>query len=500
LNDTPSPPVAPGRIIGERYRVGPLLGGGGMGVVCEAIHIGLDVPVAIKFIRPDLRDNSEYVQRFLNEARRAATLKNEHVARVHDVGQLESGELYLVMERLDGVGVDALIREHGPLPQIDAVNLVLEACEGLSEAHAAGIVHRDIKPENLFLARRADGKRTLKILDFGISKQTTDDAPSSLTNSERSLGSPWYMSPEQMIDTSSVDHRADVWSLGVVLFELLTGTRPFEGGSVPEVCAGVLTAPAPALRARRPDADPGLEAIVLRCLAKNPAERPANVTALAHELEPFASPRTAAPTSLAPDVEEAFFDRQSEVEDSTKPPSVPPLSRRSTRRKKRARNLGILGILASLALTVLAFLGALHDDRPVRSPEAVIEPVVPPAPIHRAGTASPPPSANPVTVAPVSPVTQESTQATTPDAGSGGERDLSHAPRAAPPETGTPTASELGRGARPPRVAPPSALTEEEVRRRKERYERWLREQGLQRVDEVVVPQPAEAPEGQASD
>jgi serine/threonine protein kinase len=306
VNEAQLPPVVPGQVIGERYRVGTLIGRGGMGVVCAATHVGLDVPVAIKFIRTDLKDNSEFVQRFLNEARRAAVLKSEHVARVHDVGQLESGDLYLVMERLEGFSLDAHIREQSPLPQAVAVDFVLQACDGLSEAHAAGIVHRDIKPENLFLARRGDGKHTLKILDFGISKQTTD-APSSLTNSNHSLGSPWYMSPEQMVDTSSVDHRADIWSLGVVLFELLTGTRPFEGSSIPEVCAGVLTVPTPAPRERRPEIQPELEAIVLRCLAKNPDDRYANVSALGADLKPFAASADPAAHAINATAEEAFF-------------------------------------------------------------------------------------------------------------------------------------------------------------------------------------------------
>jgi serine/threonine protein kinase len=489
LNETPTLPIAPGQVIGERYRLGQLLGEGGMGVVWEAVHLGLELPVAIKFIRTDLKDNSEFVQRFLNEARRAAALKNEHVARVHDVGQLESGDLYLVMERLEGVGLEAHLRERGPLSQADAVSLIREACEGLSEAHVAGIVHRDIKPENLFLAHRLDGKRTLKILDFGISKQTTDDAPTSLTNSERSLGSPWYMSPEQMIDTSSVDHRADIWSLGVVLFELLSGVRPFEGTSIPEICAGVLTAPPPALRSLRPDVDPDLEAIVLRCLAKNPDERPASVLELSRDLEPFAGSQDAPAASADSAAEDAFFRRAEETHDEEAPISLVPPSRTLSRRVTVARSLGVLGILVTVALAVGAFSRARSEPRGDQTPlDPALTPTAP-----TADAPPPPPSAPKVTVLPmpltgdalpeVSPPTASGNQRPTPPAASVNLEATKPSPRAIAPGT-TPR----------PATATEPALTQEEIRRRKQRYERWLREQGLQRVDEVVVPQPSDSP------
>jgi serine/threonine protein kinase len=483
LNETPTLPIAPGQVIGERYRVGPLLGEGGMGVVCEATHLALELPVAIKFIRTDLKDNSEFVQRFLNEARRAAALKNEHIARVHDVGQLDSGDLYLVMERLEGVGLEAYIKEHAPLSQADAVSLIREACEGLSEAHAAGIVHRDIKPENLFLARRIDGKRTLKILDFGISKQTSGDAPTSLTNSERSLGSPWYMSPEQMIDTSSVDHRADIWSLGVVLFELLSGTRPFEGESIPEVCAGVLTAPAPALRERRRDVDPVLESIVARCLAKNPEERHASVLELSRDLEPFAWSRDAAAEAVNSGAEEAFFRTAEEATDRATPISLVPSTRKASRRVTLARSLGVLGILATVALAVKAFSGARGETgtgQPALEPAPA--PGAPP-PLPAQNDVQPPqPSAQPVTVLPVAPAVTPASQSSpaTPNS------NQPPTPPATPPTvetTKTSPAAAAPFAIRRPAAATESALTPEEIRRRKQRYERWLREQGLQRVE-----------------
>jgi eukaryotic-like serine/threonine-protein kinase len=479
VNEAPRLPITPGDVIGERYRVGSLLGEGGMGVVCEAMHLGLGLPVAIKFIRTDLKDNSEYVQRFLNEARRAAALKNEHVAHVHDVGQLDSGDLYLVMERLEGVGLETHLRERGPLQPADAVDLVRQACDGLSEAHAAGIVHRDIKPENLFLARRVDGKRILKILDFGISKQTTGDVPSSLTNSERSLGSPWYMSPEQMIDSSSVDHRADIWSLGVVLFELLTATRPFQGSSIPEICAGVLTAPTPSLQERRPDVDPALESIVARCLAKNPEERPASVLELSRDLEPFAGSRDAAEPAVESGVEGAFFRGGGEAKERATPTSLPPSTRKPSRRMALARSLGVLGIVASVALAIGAFARAQRE-----TPEGQHLPAPAPAPGVPSASSDPSDtlpqrsSAPPVTVLPMLPTAEPPmVEATKP----------------------SPSAGAAGAPGKPA-VTAESELTPEEIRRRKQRYEKWLREQGLRRLDEVVVPRRSEPPANTGGD
>jgi serine/threonine-protein kinase len=282
-------PIAPGQLIGERYLVGQVLGGGGMGVVFQGTHVLLGTPVAVKLIHSELKNDAEAVQRFLNEARTTAALKGEHIARVFDVGLLESGEPYIVMEHLEGLGLDQYLQERGPLSQAEAVDIVLQACEGLAEAHAAALVHRDVKPANLFLARRPDGQFSVKILDFGIAKQKRTDEP-GLTDPGKSLGSPWYMSPEQMLTAHTVDERADVWSLGVLLFELLTNRRPFEGESVPQVCANVLTAPAPRITDLRSDVQPELDDIVLRCLEKEPTNRFRSVSQLTDALLPFASP------------------------------------------------------------------------------------------------------------------------------------------------------------------------------------------------------------------
>ena len=163
-----TPPIAAGQIIGERYRVGEVLGGGGMGVVCAGTHMLLGTPVAIKLIHSELKDDAEAVQRFVNEARATAALKGEHIARFFDVGLLESGEPYLVMEQLEGVSLDEYLHERGPLAQSEAIDILLQVCEGLAEAHAAALVHRDIKPANLFLAQRPDGQFSVNAKDIHI--------------------------------------------------------------------------------------------------------------------------------------------------------------------------------------------------------------------------------------------------------------------------------------------------------------------------------------------
>jgi serine/threonine protein kinase len=295
----PGVSVKAGQLVGGKYEVRSIIAHGGMGVVCEATHVELGVAVALKFIHPDLAEHPHVVQRFLIEARTAAGLRSEHIARVYDAGRLESGEPFLVMERLEGVGVDALLQERGRLGVTEAIHIVLQACAGLAEAHAVGLVHRDIKPANLFVTRRPDGQPLVKVLDFGIAKRLDNPHVDGLTDPRSSIGSPWYMSPEQMRDPSSVNQRTDIWALGIVLFELLTGTRPFDGATVTEVCAKVLMEPAPPLRDRLPSADTRLERIIARCLEPKAEDRYATVTSLAEDLGAFGSARSDS-TTLAP--------------------------------------------------------------------------------------------------------------------------------------------------------------------------------------------------------
>ncbi len=266
-----------------------------MGIVFAASHTLLGQRVALKLIRPEFLGHAEAVARFLHEARAAARIENEHVARVLDFGTL-NGELpYIVFEFLDGMDLGELLLEHGPLPVTQTVDYLLQAIDAVAHAHALGIVHRDLKPANLFLARRPGGTEHLKVLDFGISKSTnpddTDDTGITKTSSQM-LGSPRYMSPEQLIDSRTVDHRCDIWALGVVAYELLTGRPPFLGNNVVALYAAIQTAEPLRIRALRTDVeiDPELEAAIMKCLRNHADDRFSSVTELGAMLVDFASP------------------------------------------------------------------------------------------------------------------------------------------------------------------------------------------------------------------
>jgi serine/threonine-protein kinase len=285
--------VFPGQVLGGKYRVDRVLGAGGMGMVVAATHLQLDERVAIKFLLPEALQNQEAVARFGREARAAVKIRGEHVARVIDVGSFDNGAPYMVMEHLDGRDLSALIEERGALPPADAVDAVLQALEALAEAHALGIVHRDLKPANLFLTRRPDGTPSVKVLDFGISKVTNASASdNAMTKTSAIMGSPLYMSPEQMTASRDVDARTDIWAIGVVLYELLSGRAPFRAETLPEICGLILTAAPPAIRNFSRATPEQLQNVVLRCLEKDRARRFQSVSELAQALAPFGSRAT----------------------------------------------------------------------------------------------------------------------------------------------------------------------------------------------------------------
>src|SRR5215216_337869 len=249
-----------GDILAGKFRIERVHGVGGMGMVVSAMHIHLDERVAIKFLLPDALANAEAVARFGREARAAVKIKSEHVARVIDVGALETGAPYMVMELLRGNDLSVVIRDQGALPVHVAVQYVLQACEALAEAHAIGIVHRDLKPANLFLTSRADGSPCIKVLDFGISKVTNPSGSGSdmgMTRTQSIMGSPLYMSPEQMASAKDVDPRSDIWAIGTVLYELITGHVPFEAETMPQLCTLILHTDPPPPRSIRPDVPEG---------------------------------------------------------------------------------------------------------------------------------------------------------------------------------------------------------------------------------------------------
>ena len=271
-----------GSIVAGKLRIERILGEGGMGIVAAAMHLQLDQHVAIKILKGDLANDPETAQRFLREARASAKLKNEHVCKVSDVGTLETGEPYIVMELMEGEDLAQVIAR-GPLPVATAADYVLQACIAISEAHAFGIVHRDLKPANLFVTHRVDGSTLIKVLDFGIAKApTTTDV--RLTKTAMMMGSPAYMSPEQLRSAHDVDARTDIWSIGAILYEAASGRLPFEATSITELAVKVAVDPPAPLTG----IDPAYAAIVMRCLEKQPEARFQSVGELASALAPLA--------------------------------------------------------------------------------------------------------------------------------------------------------------------------------------------------------------------
>jgi eukaryotic-like serine/threonine-protein kinase len=292
--DRPAVPseLRPGVVFDGRYEIEHVIGQGGMGVVVRARHVHLDEHVAIKVLLPEYASDEAVVGRFLREGRAATRIRDEHVCRVFDVARADGGLPYMVLELLVGEDLGHLVDRCGPLPVDRAVDYVLQSCEALARAHALGIVHRDVKPENMFLTKTASGEPLVKVLDFGISKmhdRDADERAGFVTTSKAVMGSPCYMAPEQMRSARDVDARADVWSLGAVLFNLLAGRPPFLADSLPELFAAVLGTPPPPLAALRAEVPPGLCDVVDRCLAKDPAARCPSVVALARAIAPYGS-------------------------------------------------------------------------------------------------------------------------------------------------------------------------------------------------------------------
>jgi eukaryotic-like serine/threonine-protein kinase len=284
--DSSLSPVQPGDVVAGKFRVDRIIGMGGVGVVVAARHLGLGETVALKFLVTGATRDPTDVARFVREAQSAVKLKNEHVARVIDVDALPDGSPFMVMEYLEGRDVGETLRSDGPLAVVQAVDVALQVCEAVAEAHSLGIVHRDLKPSNFFLTTHRDGSSLVKVLDFGIAKARAEleEKDVSLTQTRTLLGSPVYMSPEQVRSARSVDHRSDIWSLGVSLFEMLTDTVPFAGDTVTSVAAAVATDPVPPIATRRSDVPPGLVAAIEKCLAKSAEDRYQSVAELAEAL------------------------------------------------------------------------------------------------------------------------------------------------------------------------------------------------------------------------
>jgi serine/threonine protein kinase len=335
------PIVKAGAVIADKYRIERELGRGAFGVVVRAVHLTLDEPVAIKVLTEGgggPEGWAEDAARFRREAQATAALKSAHVVRILDVDVLDSGYPYMVMEYLEGDTLHTVLHTRGPLAVAEAVDYVLEVLAALAEAHAAGIVHRDLKPANVFLTKAKHGIPVVKVLDFGVSKLAPLGHDRTITKTGAMLGTAAYMPPEQMLDAKRVDARADLWSAGVILYELLTKKVPFgEGTSV--VTAMALGQAVP-LSQLRPDVPPPFEAIVARCLQRDPDRRFASAAELGAALAPYGTARSTAAV--------AWIRRAGPPRGAAAPalPKAPP-------RSNRRLVLPILGLIVGLALGVL---------------------------------------------------------------------------------------------------------------------------------------------------
>ena len=362
----PMPLLSPGDVVDGRYRIEAFLGGGGMASIYRATHVVLEQPVAIKVICPLIRQVPGMAQRFLREARAATQLKSEHVARVTDVGTMADGAPFMVMEYLEGRDLDTLVEDAAETSVEDAVDYVLQACEALGEVHGRGIVHRDLKPANLFLTRGADGLPCVKLIDFGISRSDSPLSPKdaiALTQPDTVMGSPRYMSPEQMESAAKADVRSDIYGVGAVIYELLTKRAPHEGDTFLDIYAAATLGPAEPPSSLRADVPRALDEVILRCLHLEPDQRFADVAGLAIALAPFGPEGSLARADGIARILESSRARMREggtdEGQTARPPSgsSSKVRRRGasahTVRRRRVVRVALLGITAALVGLVL---------------------------------------------------------------------------------------------------------------------------------------------------
>jgi serine/threonine-protein kinase len=397
--------VEDGAILGGKYRIGRTLGKGGMAVVFEAMHMQLGTMVAVKVLRDDLAKNQEVADRFLREARAAAALRGDHICRVIDFGTHDDGTPYIVMELLEGRDLASILREADELEVGLAASYMLHACAAVAELHSQGMVHRDLKPGNLFVVQKLDGTPTVKILDFGIAKVVLP-ADFDLTSTANIMGSPAYMSPEQLRSAKNVDARSDIWSLGVVLYELVTGDKPFDGESITDLALAITTEPPRPMPRNVPT---GFIEVVWKCLDKDTAKRFQNVGELAEALQPFAGSKQDLATSVG-----RVLASPKKLTTAT-PKEKTTLGSASGVMLVRPSAKPLIWIGAVLGVAVIAFvialsLGGKDDATPA---PASAPPVATPAPAPTPPTPAPPPAPPDASVA-VSP--PDATEVVAPDA------------------------------------------------------------------------------------
>ncbi len=388
--------IGPGDVVAGKYRIDALLGEGGMGAVFKATHVKLGEAFAVKVMHSQLAKSREGSQRFLREAQAAARLRSENAARVFDVDELPTGEPFMVMEHLEGQDLALVLQANKrALPYQEVVYYVRQACFALEEAHQRGLVHRDIKPSNLFLTKRGDGAPCIKVLDFGIAKaapmpggeRTTLTAPGMM------LGTPAYMSPEQIEGQVEVDGRADIWALGASLYELVTGRLPFMDMSLVKLYAAIVN-DAPAPPSSMAPVPPELDRVILRCLAKSRDDRFGTAQELSEALRPLGPPGDQRPpdrlrklrfAALDPTEETTrFFNRDASVSTPagtppamahSLPPTLaapPPAELLKTRSHRRMILLGASsGVLAACLAVGISVVAKCSGEAPQpSSPQA----------------------------------------------------------------------------------------------------------------------------------
>jgi len=406
-----SVPVQRGDVLAGKYLVEEILGVGAMGVVVAALHVELDRRVALKFMKLEAITRPEGIERFLREARAAGRLRSEHTCQVHDVGRLENGAPYIVMELLDGEDLETLLKRAGPLPVGEVTRYMIEVCEAMAEAHAAGIVHRDLKPQNLFRLRKANGRAQIKVLDFGISKnlQSTDIVE---TAANVVIGTPAYMSPEQLASSKSVDPRTDIWSLGVIMYQLLVDRLPFTGSDLLSLGVAVMSQEPESPSTIRKDLDARLAFVISKCLMKDREHRFASAVELSHALAPFADPvvmwTPAADRARAANVS-SEYDAQTAPTVLPPPPPTLPAATETTLgmaasesvpgHPRRSRHPGLLiGASVVVAAGLILGVGTYLRQRDSSSPNRPLA-----SPTRDEATATPPPAPTKPASAPTTP-------------------------------------------------------------------------------------------------
>nr|MBK7066680.1 serine/threonine protein kinase [Deltaproteobacteria bacterium] len=436
-----------GQVIQDRYLVVRKLGEGGMGRVYEAEHTLVKRRVAIKCLHAQYASNSDVLGRFLREAQAAGSIGNEHIVDVLDMGRMDDGAPFMALEFLDGRDLADVLKEFGQLPIGRAVRVMRQVCDAVGAAHERGIVHRDLKPENVFLVQRGTNPDFVKVLDFGIAKFLSGEGGGARTGTGVMVGTPEYMSPEQIEDTKNVDHRADLYALGVILYTALAGRPPFRTESIAKLAYEVCTLPPPPIRDARPDLPPALAAVIEQLLAKTPDARIQSAREVSERLLPFADLDGEPVRGSAPD---------SPWSSTILAPVVLP-----PRKPRWWIAAAVLGVAGVLALAVAARSGGTRALPPSSAAVAPPTPVALPSP--QEPPAPPPPEPPPPTAAPVVPVAAEAPVAPDeserghhrgrrhPAAPTAGSAPASTTAAPAPAQPATAPSSETPTPQRPPR-------------------------------------------------